>query len=70
MIIKHLNTNVFALVNAGDFMGRFTISISKEMKAEMDSMSGVNWPEIAKVAILKKLDQLEKFDKMVKKGEL
>jgi hypothetical protein len=61
---------VLTYVNAGDIMGRFTVSVSEDIKQEMNSMPHINWPEIAKSAVLKKLDQLEKFDKLIRKGEL
>jgi hypothetical protein len=51
-------------------MARFTISVPKEWKNEMDEMPHVNWPEVAKSAVLKKLSQLQKFDRILKKGDL
>ena len=51
-------------------MARFTISVPKEWKNEMNELSHINWPEVAKSAVLKKLDQLKKFDKIMKKGDL
>jgi hypothetical protein len=51
-------------------MKRFTISIPKELKDDMDEMSHINWPEIAKKAILHRLSKLEKFEVMTRKGEI
>ena len=51
-------------------MARFTISVPREWKNEMDEMPQINWPEVAKSAVLKKLGQLQEFDRIVKKGGL
>jgi len=51
-------------------MKRFTVSVPKELKDEMDMFPDVNWPEIAKNAVLTRLKQLQKFDELIKKGEL
>ena len=49
-------------------MKRFTVSIPKELKEKLDKNPNVNWPEVAKQGILKKLKQLEKFEELVNKG--
>ena len=51
-------------------MKRFTVNISKELKQRIDKMPQVNWSEIAKQGILKKLAQLEKFEQLVNRGDL
>jgi hypothetical protein len=51
-------------------MKRYTVSVPKDLKDEMDMFPDVNWPEIAKTAVLNKLKQLQKFDELVRKGEL
>lgn len=51
-------------------MKRFTVSIPKELKERLDEMPEVNWPEVAKQAVLEKLAQLLKFEELEAKGEL
>lgn len=51
-------------------MGRFTVYIPGELKARMDSLSNVNWPEVMKTAILKKLGQVRKFEELAKGGKI
>jgi hypothetical protein len=41
-------------------MKRFTVSIPKELKMELGRMPHINWPEVAKQGVLKKLEQLKK----------
>ena len=48
-------------------MKRFTVSISKEFKAQLDKHPEVNWPEVMKQGIIKKLEVLEKLHS---RGEL
>jgi len=38
---------------------RFTVSIPKDLKRELDTLPHIYWPEIAKQAIIKKLQELE-----------
>jgi len=42
-------------------MERMTFSISKELKKKLDSRPDVNWPEVLKEGLKKKLDLLEKL---------
>jgi len=51
-------------------MKRFTVSIPNELKTQLDEMPEVNWPEIAKQAVLEKLSKLLKFEKMEQRGKL
>ena len=51
-------------------MKRFTVSIPKELKEKIDKKPEINWPEIAKKAVLNKLEQLKKFESMVNRGEI
>ena len=48
-------------------MKRFTVSISTELKNQLDQNKEINWSEIAKQAIEKKI---EKLLKLREKGEL
>jgi len=49
-------------------MKRFTISIPEELKEELDEMPHINWPEVAKQGLLKRLAELEKFEKLKNGG--
>lgn len=51
-------------------MPTLTLSIPKELKERMDKMSEVNWPEVLRVRLEKRAEQLLKFEEMRKKGEL
>ncbi|MBU0757640.1 MAG: hypothetical protein KKF44_06225 [Nanoarchaeota archaeon] len=48
-------------------MERFTISVSKEFKEKLDRHPDINWPEVMKQGIIKKLETLERLHA---KGEL
>lgn len=50
-------------------MKRFTISVSNDLKKELDSISEINWTEVARKGIEDKLKQLEKFETIEKCGE-
>jgi len=43
-------------------MKRFTISIPEDLKKEMDSLSDINWPQVAKESIQKKIQMLDEFE--------
>jgi len=64
-MMKHhetfINSNAFAFlnVNAGENMKRFTVSIPKDLKQRLNSMPDINWPEVAKTGIMRKLQELE-----------
>jgi len=42
-------------------MERFTVSVPDEFKAKLDKFPDINWPEVAKQGMLKKLEALEKL---------
>lgn len=42
-------------------MVSITLSVPKDMKIEMESFQEINWSEVARQAIRKKLQMLEKF---------
>jgi hypothetical protein len=44
-------------------MTRITFSIPDEMKKKLDSRSDVNWPEVLKEGLRKKLETLEQLRK-------
>lgn len=51
-------------------MKRFTISVPRALKKELDSIPEVNWPEVACKGIEDKIKQLEKLESIEKNGEL
>jgi len=48
-------------------MVRMTFSISNDLKKKLDSKPGINWPEVLKEGLKRRLDLLEKLHA---KGEL
>jgi hypothetical protein len=48
-------------------MIRMTFSISEELKKKLDSIPDINWPEVLKEGLKRKLDILEKLHA---KGEI
>ena len=51
-------------------MATFTISAPKELHTLKKKYPKVNWNEVMKQGILKKLNELQKFEELQKKGEL
>ncbi len=51
-------------------MAKLTLSFPKELKERLDKMPEVNWNEVIVSGIKKKVEQLEKFEELVNKGEL
>lgn len=51
-------------------MRRFTVSISENLKKKLDTIPDVNWAEVAKKGVLSKLEKLEKFQELERKGAL
>jgi len=51
-------------------MKRFTISVPDDLKQVLDSMPDINWAEVARKGIEAKLERLEKFEVLEKRGEL
>ncbi len=51
-------------------MHKLTLSVPKELKARMDALPDVNWPEIFRSAIRAKAEKLKKFEEMCRRGEL
>ena len=42
-------------------MKRFTVSVSKEFKEKLDKHPDIDWPEVMKEGIRKRLEVLEKL---------
>jgi len=51
-------------------MKRVTFSIPKELKKELDKFPEVNWREVIKAGIKKKIAKLEKFERLENEGRL
>lgn len=51
-------------------MTSLTLSISKELKKKMEQFPEINWSEIARQAIIKRIELLEKMDKILSKSTL
>jgi metal-responsive CopG/Arc/MetJ family transcriptional regulator len=51
-------------------MRRFTVSIPNELKEKLDKLPEINWPEVAKEAVVEKLSKLKKFEKLDNGGRL
>ena len=51
-------------------MGRITLSIPDELKKKLDKLPQVNWVEVARDGLKKKVEQLKKFEQLVNKGAI
>mgnify|MGYP001211381559 FL=1 len=51
-------------------MPTLTLAVPKDLKAEMDSMLELNWSEIARTAISKKVTEYKLFKSIVAKSKL
>lgn len=51
-------------------MASLTLSITDELKQEMEEFKYINWSEVARSAILDKLNLLEKMEKLLSKSTL
>ncbi len=47
---------------------RMTFSIPASLKERLDKRPEINWPEIFKQGILKRLDELKKFEALKAQG--
>jgi len=50
-------------------MKRLTISIPKDLKKKLDALPDINWPEVARKGIEKKLALLWKLQELERCGE-
>ncbi len=51
-------------------MVSLTLSVSEELKREMERFPEMNWSEVARQAIKKRVELLRRMDKMLAKSEL
>ncbi|WP_321418575.1 hypothetical protein [uncultured Methanomethylovorans sp.] len=50
-------------------MKRFTISLPDELKKEIDAFPDINWAQVAKESIEKKVRMLEEFERFERSRE-
>ena len=51
-------------------MATVTLSIPDELKKRLDKHPGIKWSEVFRSIIIRKVEQLKKFEQMVERGEL
>lgn len=51
-------------------MASLTLAVPTELKQKMDSFKYINWSEVARAAIINKLQILQKMDKLLSKSTL
>ena len=51
-------------------MASLTLAVPTELKQKMDSFKYINWSEVARVAIINKVQILQKMDKLLSKSTL
>lgn len=51
-------------------MASLTLAVPEELKQKMASFKYINWSEVARAAILHKLEVLNKMDKLLSKSAL
>ncbi|MBU0694681.1 MAG: hypothetical protein KKC11_08475 [Candidatus Omnitrophica bacterium] len=51
-------------------MASLTLAVPTELKQKMDSFKYINWSEVARTAIINKLQILQKMDKLLSKSTL
>lgn len=49
--------------------GMLSVPLTQEVKTEMDKHSDIKWVEVARKAIIEKLQLLEKMDELLAKSE-
>ena len=54
----------------GDTMGNITLSIPDDVHKDMKQFSEVRWSEVARKAIIQKLETLHMADRLAKKSKL
>jgi|TARA_Y100000294_G_C8539551_1_gene330556 hypothetical protein len=51
-------------------MATVTLYVPDEFKKKLDSMPEVKWSEVFRNIIIRKVEQLKKFEQMADKGEI
>ncbi len=60
------NPNIYANAQYyanGDSMKRYTVAIPDDLKKEIDALPDINWTQVAKESLEKKIHLLEEFEK-------
>jgi len=66
-IFKYVYSHIYVLVIA---MGNMTLSIPDEIQKDMRLFSEVKWSEVARKAIIERIDTLKLAEKLGKKSKL
>lgn len=62
--------NILTKLNNVVDMPTITLSVSSDLKHEMDSMKFINWSEVAREAIKEKIGQLKILESIANKSKL
>ncbi len=65
---KHLN--IYTVYTYYTKMANITLAVPDELKKEMDQFPDMNWSEVARASIRKRVVLLEKFRQFTKDSEL
>ena len=64
------NLSIYTDISECIVMATFTISAPKELRTLKEKYPTVNWNEVMKQGLLKRLRQLQKFEQLQKKGKV
>ena len=56
--------------NGGKSMASLTLSVPKDLKHKMDAFKYINWSEVARAAIINKIQLLNKMDTLLSHSRL
>jgi hypothetical protein len=51
-------------------MERITLFVPDELKRKLDEHPDINWAEVARAGLKKRVEQLKKFEKLVSEGAI
>ncbi len=51
-------------------MATMTVYVPPELKRKMDAMPNLKWSEVMRQGVLRKLEQIKKFEKLVEAGRI
>jgi hypothetical protein len=60
----------YHIIVHGDNMGNMTLSIPDDIQNEMKQFSEIRWSEVARKAIIAKLEALKTVERIVRKSKL
>ena len=61
---------IYTKFNGGKNMATITLSLPEEFEEVKKKHPVTNWNEVVKAGILRRLEELKKFEKLKKEGEL